>query len=102
MGATSCASGYRTGSYLCSACDARFYEADDGTCVACPAIVVPWVQYQGLIVLLIVLIVAVAVVYVTLLGIVRCAGGSVQGGAKRALDFGIWTLLAVQTVAQVR
>jgi hypothetical protein len=100
-GETACGAGFRQGSYLCGACSPGYYDPGDGMCTACPVNPTPWEKYRGLLGLVAGLAVAVALVYAALFGVVRVAGGTIAGSAKRVVTLGVWAYLAVQTLSLV-
>jgi hypothetical protein len=100
-GATACGTGYLAGSYRCGACAPSHFDPGDGTCSPCPVVTGAWEKYRGLLGLVAGLAVLVALVAGVLLIVVKIAGGTLAGLARRVVTLGVWTLLTVQTLAQV-
>jgi hypothetical protein len=88
-GSVTCGYGYRAQSLTCSSCAQGFYE-QGGRCVTCPARRTTWEIFQGLLELVLFVFGAIALVYASLLAVVRCWGGTLRGAAKRAFELTVW------------
>jgi hypothetical protein len=100
-GVTACGLGYLAGSYLCGACAHGFFDPGDGTCAGCPVVSSAWEKYRGLLGLVAGLLVVVSVMAAALFIVVKLAGGTFFGLARRVLTLGVWALLTVQTLASL-
>lgn len=98
-GSTQCGSPYLQGSYLCSACASGYALSSDGTCEACPVIASMWDRYRVLLMIIAALLGIVSLVYAVLLLLVRMVGGSITGGAMRAINLGVWGFATIQVFA---
>jgi hypothetical protein len=100
-GGTSCGRGYLAGSVRCGACALRFYDPGTGACASCPVVSSAWERYRGLLGLVAGLVVVVSVVAAALFVVVKLAGGTFFGLARRVVTLGVWAVITVQTLAMV-
>jgi len=101
LGTTQCGLGYLQYSYRCSVCSRGHYVTNDGSCSPCPILSSLWARYQALLWLALAILVCVVVVYAILFVIVKSVGGTLTGGAMRAVNFGVWSLTTAQVFANV-
>jgi hypothetical protein len=101
LGVTACGLGYRASSYLCGACAPGFYDPGDGTCASCPIISGAWEKYRGLLGLAAGIAAFVGLVAGALFVIVKTAGGTLAGLARRVVSLAVWAVMTVQTLALV-
>ena len=99
-GAVQCGRAYKAGSPLCSACSQGFYQPGDGSCIACPVIAGAWARYSTLILLLCIVFAASLCVGLVLFALVKCFGGTLNGSATVLIELALWSIAALQTVAQ--
>ena len=55
-----------------------------------------WDRYRGLLYIIFAVVGFVALVWLSLVLVVRLRGGTLAGGAIRMVDLAVWTLLSIQ------
>ena len=101
LSASECGIGYRAGSYLCLSCADGFYGAVDGSCKACPSGAAFQSTLEVLLIFIVVVLLFGAINYALLLVITKFAGGTIEGGAARAVSLVVWTFTVVQIISTV-
>jgi hypothetical protein len=98
---TECSAAYRSGSYLCRDCAQRYYPFGDNTCSPCPSGSY-WNTFRGLFELLLGVVAAAILVFSALKVVVWYVGGTLVNSTQQLLSLGIWTVISLQSVSQVR
>ena len=86
--------------FLSRACAASYFPPGDGSCAPCPVLRNFWDRYNGVILLLVGILAFATLTYVFLLAIVRFAGGTVAGGARRGIALAVWGISTAQVLSQ--
>jgi hypothetical protein len=98
---TKCGPSFRQGSFMCLDCASRFFLAGDGTCSSCPDGSF-WNTFRGLIELVLGIVCAAGVVLGLLKLVVWARGGTLVHSLRLLVSLAVWTIIAMQSVSQVR